>query len=133
MNKKVLEMFAKSTFSVSEQKYIYAKVKSVPTLSIHFFVSQDKDEITVVTEENNISSLDLIEKNDNLWRLVSLNLETSFMGGTLAIINSACAEKGLNNLIISTYSKDYLIIKDLQANQIREVLTTLGFNEKSLK
>jgi len=131
MNKQILEMFRKSTFSISDKKYIYTKVKTVPSLSNHFLVSQDKDEITVVTEENNLSSLDLIEKNNNLWRLVSLNLATPFMAGTLATINSACSEKGLNNLIVSTYSKDYLIIKDSQTNQIKEVLNILGFKEKS--
>lgn len=122
-------MFSKSTFSISDKKYIYAKVKTVPSLSDHFFLSQDKDEITVVTEEKYESTLDVVERNNNLWRLVSLNLDTPFMAGTLAAVNSACAEKGLNNLIISTYSKDYLIIKDSQANSIREVLNELGFTE----
>ena len=123
-------MFKKSSFSISKSKYIYAKVKSISSLANHFFISQDKDEITVVTEEKNLSSLDLIERNDNLWRLVSLNLFTPFMAGTLATINSACAEKELNNLIISTYSKDYIIVKDAQVKQIKKVLFALGFKEK---
>ncbi len=129
MNKQILEMLGKSTFSISNEKYIYAKVRSFPSNPEHFMVSQDKDEITVVTDENNISSLDVIGKNNNSWRLVSLNLETPFMAGTLATINSACAENGLNNLVVSTYSKDYLIIKDSQINQIKEVLIKLGFRE----
>jgi len=125
-------MFSKSTFNISGKKYIYAKVKSVPPLSNHFFISQDDDEITIVTDEKNLDSLDLIEKNNNLWRLVSLNLATPFMSGTLSTINSACAEKSLNNLVISTYSKDYIIVKDSQIDQIKEVLKRLGFKEKTL-
>lgn len=132
MNNKILEMFGKSTFSISEEKYVYAKVKETPPLSNHFMVSKDKDEITVVTEEKNLPSLKVLEKNDNLWRLVSLNLYTSFMAGTLAAINSACAENGLNNLIVSTYSKDYIIIKDSQVEEVKEVLEKLGFKEKFL-
>lgn len=130
MNNQIIEMFSKSTFSISSKKYIYAKVKSISSLSNHFMVSKDKDEITIVTEANNITSLDLIEKNNNIWRLVSLNLFTPFMAGTLVTINSACTEKGLNNLIISTYSKDYIIIKDSQIDHIKEVLNKLGFKEK---
>lgn len=129
MDRQILEMFSKSTFNISKEKYIYAKVKSLPLNSDHFMISQDKDEITVVSNMNNISSLDIVEKNDNLWRLVSLKLYAPFMAGTLATINSACAKKGLNNLIVSTYSKDYLIVKDSQITQIKEVLNELGFKE----
>jgi hypothetical protein len=132
MNSKILEMFEKSTFSISKERYIYAKVKEIPPLSDHFMISKDKDEITVVTEEKNLSSLQVIEKNNNLWGLVSLNLYTPFMAGTLTAINSACAENGLNNLIISTYSRDYIIIKDSQVEKVKEVLKKLGFKEKSL-
>jgi len=130
MNNKILEMFSKSSFSVSEEKYVYTKVKSVDSISPHFMVSQDKDEITVVTEEKNIAALEVIEKNNNLWRLVSLNLFTPFMAGTLAALNTACAAKGLNNLVVSTYSKDYLVVKATQVGEIKEVLQSLGFQEK---
>lgn len=130
MDNKILDMFGKSSFVISNEKYIYAKVKSVPLDGGHFMVSKDSDEITVVTTEANESKLDLIEKNDNLWRLVSLNLETPFMAGTMATINTACFKKGLNNLIVSTYSKDYIIVKDSQVDDIREVLKALGFKEE---
>ncbi len=123
-------MFKKSTFNISEKKYVYAKVKSVSSLSNHLLVAQDEDEITVVTEEDNLSSLDAIEKNNNPWKLVSLNLDTPFMAGTLATINSACAKNGLNNLIVSTFSKDYIIVKNSQVKQIKVVLNKLGFKEK---
>jgi hypothetical protein len=130
MDNKILDMFAKSTFAISKEKYIYAKVKTMPVVGDHFMVSKDRDEITVVTREDSSFHLDLVEKNNNLWRLVSLNLNTPFMAGTLATINTACFKKGLNNLIVSTYSKDYIIVKDTQVNDIREVLKSLGFKEE---
>jgi hypothetical protein len=130
MNKDLQEMFKKSTFNVSKEKYIYVKVNTEPRLGKYFMVTKDSNEITVVTEENNLSELDVVEKNPNLWRLVSLNLATPFMAGTLAAINTACAKEGLNNLIVSTYSKDYIIIKDSQLEKIRIVLKGLGFKEK---
>ena len=130
MNKKLLEMFTKSTFSISNENYYYVKVAKIPVLQNHFLVSQDSDEITVVTKEANLEELKIIEKNDNKWRLVTLNLDTPFMAGTLAAVNSACAEKGLNNLVVSTYSKDYLFIKESQVDQIKEILLSLGFKQK---
>lgn len=94
-------------------------------------VTQDADEISVVTAEENLQELDLLEKNEHSWKLVSLNLETPFMAGTLAAINSACAETGLNNLIVSTYSKDYILVRDDQLSEIKKVLHKLGFKEKT--
>lgn len=120
-------MFRKSSFSISDEKYVYVKVASLPEKPNHFMVAQDNEEITVVTEEANLSGLDIVEKNDNLWRLVSLNLDTPFMAGTLAAINTECAKHGLNNLIVSTYSKDYIIIKDSQVGEIKTALENLGF------
>lgn len=122
-------MFSKSTFSISLENYIYAKVEKYPISNHHFFVSQDKDEITVVTQDKNATELSIIEKNENFWRLVSVNLETPFMAGTLAVINTACAEKGLNNLVVSTYSKDYILVKESQARAVADVFLSLGFRE----
>ena len=127
---KILEMFSKSTYSILDKKYLYVKVSKEPSKTNYFMISKDDDEITVITEESNLSDLDVLEKNNNFWRLVSLNLAISFMAGTLATINSACAKEGLNNLIVSTYSKDYIIVKASQVNQIKKVLASLGFKEK---
>lgn len=129
MKKQLLEMFAKSTFTVSPQNYVYTKVSKIPPLSDHFLVAQDKDEITVVTEVSNINKLDILERNEHVWRLVSLNLETPFMAGTLAEVNTACAAQGLNNLVVSTYSKDYIFVKESQVENVKEVLLLLGFKE----
>lgn len=133
MNTQLQEMFSKSTFSILDKKYIYAKVSKEPSTKNHFMVSSDSDELTVITEDTREQELDIIEKNQNLWRLVSLNLNIPFMAGTLATINSACAEEGLNNLIVSTYSKDYVIVKDTQVEQIKLVLQKLGFSEDNNK
>ena len=129
MNKSLLEMFAKSNFTILPTHFIYAKVTTAPTLGKHFMISQDADEITVITAEENLGELDIIEKNEYHWRLVALNLAVPFTAGTIAAINAACAELGLNNLIVSTYSKDYIFVKDEHLTDIKNVLNTLGFKE----
>lgn len=130
MSSPVLEMFSKSSFTVLPGKYIYTKVSKKPSNDNHFMVTQDQDEITVVTLEENLSKLDITEKNQHNWKLISLNLAIPFMSGTLAAINTACAEKELNNLIVSTYSKDYIFVREDQLVAIKNVLSSLGFKDK---
>lgn len=132
MDQKLQKMFQKSSYSISSRKYIYTKISKEPSSLIIkkcFMISRDSDEITAIIEKKYLGNLEIIEKNENLWRLISLNLETPFMAGTLAAVNSACAERGLNNLIVSTYSKDYIVVKDSQLQKICLVLQSLGFGK----
>ena len=94
-------------------------------------VSQDKDEITVVTSEENLKDLDLAERNKEDYKLIALNVSAPFYSvGFLAAVSSAIAKKGMNILIVSTYSKDYILIKKQKLQDARQVLTSLGFQEK---
>lgn len=109
----------------------YAKVSKRPKDS-HFMVSEDKDEITVVTTENRLGELDLIERNKDNYKLITLNVSIPFYSvGFLATVSSAIAKGGMNILIISTYSKDYIMIKEDRLEKAKEVLLSLGFKEKN--
>ncbi len=130
MKNSLKEMFLKSSFSVLPGQYVYAKVTTLPAVGDHFMVTRDADEITVVTAEGSTSGLDIVEKNEHPWKLISLNLAVPFTAGTLAAINSACAEAGLNNLVISTYSKDYILVHADKLKEAKSVLGKLGFKEK---
>ncbi len=88
-------------------------------------VSNDGEEITVVTKD--IKNLAIEEKNDNKWLLVSLNLSTPFMKGTLYNVSKAIFESDSNILIVSTYSKDLLFIKEQDKSKVEEALSKLGF------
>jgi hypothetical protein len=132
MNDQILEMLGSSTYTILDKKYVYVTVSKEPAISNHFMISKDNDEITVVTEEKNLTSLEVIKRNENLWRLISINMSIPFMAGSLVTVNAACAKQGLNNLIISTFSKDYILIKDPQVEKVREVLQSFGIQEKPL-
>ncbi len=41
--------------------YVYVKTDKVENSGIHFMVSKDKDEITVVTKKKNIKDLNVLE------------------------------------------------------------------------
>ena len=128
--KKVIET---STFTLLDGRFIYAKVKTAPPIDEHFMVSQDKDEITVVTKEENLSKLDLIEKNKDYWSLISLNLSSPFYcPGFLAAASSAIADKGMDILIVSTYSKDYLLVIYEHREQAEQILLDMGFKRSAI-
>ena len=124
--KKIIEQ---SSFEIQGGVYIYAQVSSKPT-SDHFMVTQDKDEITVITTEDKLGELDLIEKNKDNYKLIALNVSVPFYSvGFLATVSSAIAKEEMNILIISTYSKDYIMVKEDKLDKAREVLLDLGFKE----
>lgn len=130
MNDELKRIIEQSSFEVQDGIYVYAKVSSKPT-SDHFMISQDKDEITVVTEEDKLGELDLIERNKDNYKLIALNVSVPFYSvGFLATVSSAIAKEGMNILIISTYSKDYIMVKQDKLEKSREVLLSLGFKEK---
>lgn len=119
-----------SSFEVQDGRYVYTKVKSVPEIDDHFMITQDQDETTVVTKEENLGKLDLIERNKDSYRLIALNVSIPFYSvGFLATVSSAIAQQGMNILIISTYSKDYIMVKEDKLDKAKQVLLSLGFKE----
>lgn len=93
-------------------------------------IAQDNDEITVVTEKERVGELDTIERNKDERSLISLNVSIPFYSvGFLAAISSAIAEAGMNILIISTFSKDYILINQDSLEKAKDVLLKLDIKE----
>ena len=127
---KLKEIIESSTFKTEDGLYVYAKVNSVESLDEHFMASKDSDEITVVTKIENLKNLDLIEKNKESYNIIGLNVSIPFYSvGFLATVTSAIANQGMNVLVVSTYSKDYILVKSEVLNKAKEVLIDLGFKE----
>lgn len=130
MNEDLKKILNKSTFTLIDGVYIYTKVKSIPNGGNHFMMAKDKDEITIVTKLDNQKYLDLIERNKDDYNLISLNVTIPFYSiGFLATISNAIANQGMNILIISTYSKDYIMTNIKKYNECRNVLLKLGLKE----
>lgn len=124
------EIFHQSTFRVLEGKYVYVKVSAVPTEGEHFMITHDAAEITVITQEEQLPSLSLTDRRKELYRLVALNTSVPLYAvGFLATISQAIAEAQLNPLIIATYSKEYLLIREDGFKKALEVLKKLGFTQ----
>ena len=130
MNSKIEKLIKGSTLRIEEGRFVYAKVSKAPRAGNHFMVSRDADEITVVTKEENLSKLTLVERNKDFYRLIALNVSIPFYSvGFLAIVSQAIAKEGMDILIVSTYSKDYILVKDDMIENARSVLSKLGFQE----
>lgn len=126
--KKIIET---STFEIISGRFIYAKVSSAPNIGNHFLIAKDNDEITVVTEESSLDKLNLIEKNKDYWALVALNISAPFYSvGFLATVTSTIAKEGKDVLVVSTYSKDYILVQHDFLEGVKRVLLSLGFKEK---
>lgn len=130
MNEELDKIIKASTFSIENGIYLYAKVKKVPQ-GKHFLITQDNDEVTVVTTLDKLSNLDLIERNKDDYALIALHVLVPFYSvGFLATISTAIAKRGLNILIVSTYSKDYIMVKSLASEIAKQALLDLGFSKK---
>ncbi|MFC1662986.1 ACT domain-containing protein [Patescibacteria group bacterium] len=126
------KIISQSSFTVSEGAYVYAKVRTLPQNGEHFLVTQDNDEITVVTLAEKLKELDLIERNKDDYTLIALNVSMPFYSvGLLATVSSAIAKQNMDILIVSTYSKDYILVRQDQTKKATKVLTAIGFREVS--
>ena len=131
-NKKLQKIISKSTFTLTDGIYIYVKVKSISKKRNHFMITRDRDEITVVTKLDNLKYLDLIEKNKDDYSLISLNVSIPFYSvGFLAAITNALANKRMDILIVSTYSKDYIMVKTEKQSKCINALLELGLKQVS--
>ena len=127
-----LALIRQSKFEIHSGTYIYARVSALPE-GKHFFVSQDNEEITVVTLQEQIAQIQLIERNKDDYGLIGLLVSVPFYSvGFLAVVSGAFARNDMNILIVSTYSKDYILVrKDLQ-DKAEQILLGLGFQKKEL-
>ena len=131
MNKELQERIKTSTFEVVGP-VVYVKVAKAPDIGKHFMVSKDKDEITVITRPENLKHLDVIEKNKDIWSLIALNVSAPFYSvGFLATVTSAIAKSGMNVLVVSTYSKDYIMVTVKNVEKSKKILISLGFKQAS--
>ena len=132
MDPKLQEIITASTYAVVGDTFAYAKVSEVPS-GTHFLVSQDKYEITVVTDEARIGELQLIERNKETYALICLNVSVPFYAvGFLAAVTNSIAERGMNVLVVSTFSKDYILVKKERIGDAISALGTLGLKESSV-
>ncbi len=121
------EAIPKSIATVIKGTYVYVKTDVMEKPDIHFMVSKDKDEITVVTKKENIENLKVLELVGD-YKLIEFKPAVPFQTvGFLAKIAEVIANQGMNILIVSTFSKDYIMIKEELYEKGLQALKNVGF------
>ena len=99
----------------------------MPDMTGHFLVCTDPDEITVITTEERLKSL-TIEEIQKWFTLFEVKVSKPFQApGFLAAISKTIADAGCNILIVSTYSKDYVLLRTEDTAGGVTALQQIGF------
>ena len=120
-----------SWFTIDEGVYVYTRVKDVINPENHLIVTRDSDEITVVTDVNNLKDLGEFERNEENWKLINIRCGNPFYCvGFLAAISSQTAMNGIDITMTSTFTNDYIMVKEDELDKCTKLLIELGFQKR---
>jgi len=121
------EIIRRSQVTVLPGRFVMAKVRGIDDMESFFMITNDGDEITIVANEHQIVNVDCLDMQ-KWFRLVRLAVSVPFFSvGFLSKVTTGIARKGLNVLVISTYSYDYLLIRDEHLDSALNALREVGF------
>ena len=131
IDKKLQEVIDCSWFTIDEGTYAYTKVTEIKNVKKHLIITQDSDEITVVTDIKNLKDLGDYKRNAENWKLINIRCGNPFYCvGFLAAISSQTALNGLDITMTSTYTNDYIMCKQEELNKCTNLLISLGFSQR---
>jgi len=121
------DIIRNSSALIRPGRFAMVKVQELEKEAKYFCLTNDGEELTMVVEEANLSQVKY--KEIQQWfKLIQLAVSVPFFSvGFLAKVTSAIADKGINILVISTFSNDYILIREHDAKTTIEALATLGF------
>jgi hypothetical protein len=121
------DVIRKSPVRAMPGRYAVVRCADLPAGSGYFMVTRDSDEVTVIVEESELSQLPALG-HEGGYRLVEIRVAVPFQGvGLLAAVTQALAAAGLSVLVVSTYSKDYLLLRDESLAVGLQTLSEVGF------
>ncbi len=122
----VADVIRTSQVVVRPERYAYLRTVERPA-GPAFMVSHDGDETTAVVREADVPQTPH-SKIESWFRMLEIRVSQPFIAlGFLAAITRAIADRGLNVLVISTFSKDYVLVRDDALEIAVEALRELGF------
>ena len=96
----------------------------------HFMITRDEKETTVVTEPQNLASLDVVSVNRDRWILITIDCANPFYCvGFIARFATQLSAAGIDILVVSTFSRDCVFVKEEDAPRAAEVLRAAGLTE----
>ena len=122
-----------SPYVLHPQRYTVLQVQECSNLQTHFLVTHEAEEVTVITTEKQRSLLQSDILREQAWfHLIEFKMSTPFeTPGFLAAIASQLASHHLNILLVSTFSKDWLLLREEDLEAGLSSLCELGFQQAS--
>ena len=122
-----------SPFFLHPQRYTVLQVRECSNPQPHFLVTHEAEEVTVITTEKQRALLQSEILQEQAWfQLIEFKMSTPFeTPGFLAAIASQLASRHLNILLVSTFSKDWLLLKEEDLEAGLSSLHELGFQQVS--
>ncbi|HWW62298.1 MAG TPA: ACT domain-containing protein [Thermoanaerobaculia bacterium] len=110
--------------------YLYVRASAVRNPESHLMVTRDDRELTVVTTEEQLEDVDVIERNPDRWTLLTIDCANPFYCvGFIAKISARLSAAGIDILVVSTFSRDWVMVKDEDADLAATLLREIGFHE----
>lgn len=122
------QVISGSDFYIEPDIFYYIAALDVKTPELHRLICRDDKEITVVTTEAGLTDLTIQSQNQEQWRLLVINCANPFYCvGFLQSISNAMTAAGLDILLISTFSRDYVFVAQQHLAQAVVILQNIGF------
>lgn len=91
-------------------------------------ITRDARETTVVTTEELLDDLDVLAMNPDRWLLLAIDCANPFYCvGFIAKISAALSGAGMDILVVSTFSCDWVLVKEEDGDRAADLLRSLGF------
>ena len=130
MTRALSDIIAHSKFHFAGS-YVFCSASAVRNPEKHLMVARDEKEITVVTTEENLADIDVVERNRDRWLLLSIDCDSPFYCvGFIARISAPLSEAGLDILVVSTFTRDWVFVKEEDGARAADVLRGAGFEER---
>lgn len=120
------QVLADSSFRLAGV-YVYVRAGEVRQPERHLMVTRDDRETTVVTEVDNLRHVDVLERNADRWQLLTVDCANPFYCvGFLAKICGVLSAAGIDILAVSTFSRDWILVKAEEGERAAALLEGIG-------
>ncbi len=121
------DVIRSSPIVVSEGRYAVVRLAEPCPLGDAFLVCRDADETTLIAPEAALPWPGA-QASETWFRLLAIQMATPFATpGFLARVTGVLAERGINVYVVSTFSKDYVLLKEEDVVAGLAALAGLGF------
>ncbi len=116
-----------SPVEITPGRYAVVRLAQPCPLADHFLVCRDADETTLIAPEAHVP-WDIALATETWFRLHAIRMAAPFAApGFLARVTAAIARRGINVFVVSTFSKDYVLLKEEDLEAGAAALAESGF------